>query len=52
MKNDFNPDLIDEPYREDIAESVIESDNTQESAVDLENTDAEYFSNTANEGEF
>ena len=51
-KNDFSPDWIGEPYREDIAESPIESDDTQESAVHLEDTNAEYFSDTADEGEF
>ena len=45
-KTDFTPDWTDEPYPEDIAELLIESDDTQESADD---TDTEYLSDIADE---
>ena len=51
-KTDLTPDWIDEPYPEDIAELLIESDVTHDSADDEDDTDAEYFSDSADEGEF
>ena len=50
-RTDLTPDWTDEPYLEDIAELLIESDDMQESADEKEDTDIEYVSDIADEGD-
>ena len=48
----LTPDWIDEPYPDDIAQLLIEYDDTQESADDEDDTNVEYLSDSADEGDF